>query len=225
MKHNPLDKLSPPTTHKRKSVSRRLIKAVRQENIKQAIGQLFPGCEIYGFTKGQFCLIDIIEHCLEQTGGADVVVSTWSAASGDIKAANRLMTQSLIKSLRFIVDFSFKSRKPHFCADLLNTFGQDCIRVSKIHAKFCTIKNEQWALTIRTSMNLNYNPRFENFEISDDVGLYNFMNEIVQELWATQESHDGFNLRPSQNERAFDRMYRTGELRPVTADALITRRL
>ena len=52
-----------------------------------AIGSLTKGCEIFGLTKGNFSLISILEHCLEQTGLADVVVSTWTAAAVDIKAA------------------------------------------------------------------------------------------------------------------------------------------
>jgi hypothetical protein len=220
-----LEKLSSANTHKRRGVNRQIVKAVRGESAKQAIGVLYPGCEIYGFTKGQFCLIDILEHCLEQTGPADVVICTWSAASGDIRAANRLLREKRIKSLRFVVDYSFKSRKPEFCAELLTTFGADCIRVSSIHAKFCTVKSDTYSLVIRTSMNLNYNPRFENFEISDDVGMFDFMSEIVEELWRTQETYAGFDARPSDNIRSFQAMFATGALEPARASDLVKGRI
>lgn len=197
------------------SIQRDLKMAVRGETARSAIGKLANGCEIYGFTKGQFSLIDILEHCIQQTGPADVVICTWSAASGDIRAANRLLSNGRIKGLRFIVDFSFKSRKPKFCEDLIKTFGADCIRVTSIHAKFCLIRNKNWNLVIRTSMNLNFNPRFENFEISDDLAMADFMEGIVSEIWDTQERMVGFTNRPYDNKREFSSMYVGDEIESV----------
>lgn len=207
-KKDMLGLITVPTVHKRKLPRARTItKAVRRENAVQAIGKIEPGAEIYGFTKGQFSLIDILEHCLSEVGPSDVSICTWSAASGDISAANRLLSNGRIKSLRFIIDFSFKSRKPQFCAELVNTFGPDCIRVTSIHSKFALIAAESFSLVVRTSMNLNFNPRFENFEISDDPNMMGFMQEIVREIWATQEDSEGLTNRPSDNKAGFNRMY------------------
>ena len=201
----PLQKLN--TVHKRKDVKWDLRSAVRGENAAQAIGAIYTGCEIFGFTKGQFCIINILEHILNQIGTADVVICTWSAASGDIRAAHRMLSLKKINSLKFIVDYSFKSRKPHFCDELVKTYVGDSIRVTSIHAKFITVKTKNYHIVIRTSMNLNYNPRFENFEISDHLGLYNFMAEIIDEIWKTQEDYAGIKNRPQDNKNDFKRMF------------------
>jgi len=194
--------------HKRKKINRDLRSGLRGENAAQVIGDLYPGCEIFGFTKGQFCIINVLEHVLNQVGPAEVVICTWSAASGDIRAAHRMLSLNKIKSLKFIVDFSFKSRKPQFCDELIKAFGGDAIRVTSCHAKFITVKSETYNIAIRTSMNLNYNPRFENFEISDDLGMYDFMTEIVDEIWNTQEDYVGIEKnRPSDNKRDFQRTF------------------
>lgn len=180
-----LEVLKSPTIFRRQKVNRDSRRALRMETAKESIGALEPGCEIYGFTKGQFCLIHILEHCLAQIGQpADVDIATWSAASGDIQAAHRLMKLDSIRRLRFLVDFSFPRRKPQFCQELIDTFGAECIRVTSIHAKFMTIASGDWNLVIRTSMNLNYNPRFENFEISDDPKMLAFMRSIMDEVWS-----------------------------------------
>lgn len=197
-------KLEGGTIHKRKKVNREIRPAFRGETAAMAIGELYPGCEIYGFTKGQFCCINILEHVLNQTGPAHVTICTWSAASGDIRAAHRMLKLGNIKSLRFVVDFSFKSRKPQFCKELLETFGPDAIRVTSIHAKFMTVKSNKFSLVIRTSMNLNFNPRFENFEISDDPGMMAFMDGVVDEIWRTQEPHEGFQS-PSKGKQSFEK--------------------
>jgi hypothetical protein len=208
-KHSDLSGLEAPTVHKRRLTGHRdCRRALRKENAREAIGDLYAGCEIYGFTKGQFCLVHILEHCLDRVGpGADVDISTWSAASGDIQAAYRMMRLNM-RRLRFLVDFSFQSRKPKFCAELIETFGYDALRVTSVHAKFMTIRREPWNLVIRTSMNLNYNPRFENFEISDDPAMCDFMTAIMDEIWASQRPAEGFDARPSDNVRAFEGLWR-----------------
>jgi hypothetical protein len=197
-----LKRLSPPSSHKRTNITRTIKPGIRGESAQRTIGQLTPGCEIYGFTKGQFSCIHILEHVLKQTGPADVTICTWSAASGDISAAHNMLHMGGIDSLRFIVDFSFKSRKPKFCQELIDAFGPDAIRVTSIHAKFMVVRNEAWSLCIRTSMNLNHNPRFENFEISDDAAMCDFMLEIVDEIWRTQQPLDGFKT-PSDGQKSF----------------------
>ena len=44
------------------------------------------------------------------------------------------------------------------------------------------IKNNDWNIVIRTSMNLNENKRLENFEISDCEILYNYLNDICIDI-------------------------------------------
>lgn len=77
---------------------------------------------------GKFSLVDVIEHLLATTGPADLVVSTWTAAGADIGFANRLLADGRIRSLRFVVDYSFQSRQPAYCAALREAFGDDAIR-------------------------------------------------------------------------------------------------
>jgi len=201
-----LKKLKPPTVIKRSNINREIKNGLYGETAANVIGTINKNCEIYGFTKGQFSCIHILEHILKQTGKADVTICTWSAASGDIKAAHNMLKMGGINNLRFIVDFSFKSRKPKFCKELIGAFGADAIRVTSIHAKFILIKNEKWSICIRTSMNLNFNPRFENFEISDDQNLYCFMNDVVEDIFKTQENYEGF-ISPSRGKKSYKELY------------------
>lgn len=55
-----------------------------------------------------------------------------------------------------------------------------------MHAKFAVMTNEKYHLAIRTSMNLNENRRIENFEISDDKLLADYLTSII----------DGFFEKP-----------------------------
>ena len=182
-----LNNLQAPAVFKRKNIKRENHRAFNLETAQRAIGPLEKGCDIFGFNKGQFSKIDIIEHCLNQTGPADVSICTWSASSGDIQKAQTFLYNNSIKSLRFIVDFSFKARKPEFLDELIECFGADAVRLTVVHSKFVVIRNENWNIVIRTSMNLNHNPRFENFEITDSKEFADFFDEITDEIWARSE--------------------------------------
>ncbi|QQK75143.1 hypothetical protein HUG15_05675 [Salicibibacter cibarius] len=81
------------------------------------------------------------------------------------------------------MDRSFPTRQPAYCQQLIDTFGADSLRLTRTHAKFILLDNDDWHLVIRTSMNLNENARVENFEISDDPDMHAFMMQLVDEVW------------------------------------------
>ncbi len=174
------------------------------DNAKDAVGEITPACEIYGLSNGVCSLADIILHLLAATGPADVTISTWTAAGSDITHANSLLTAGQIRSLRFIVDFSFPSRQPAYCTALREAFGDEAIRVTKTHAKFVLIRNERWNIALRTSMNLNKNTRLENFEISDDTELCDYLESFISALFGAQKPAEGFNQRPQDNVNQFE---------------------
>ena len=191
---------------KTKAESRVIRRALTQTAAATAIGPIEPGCEIYGLTKGQFSLIDLIEHVLSFTGPCRAVISTWTAAGADVSFAYKLMSCGLLQSLRFLVDFSFPSRQPAYCAALRETFGDDCIRISKNHAKFVLLRNDCWNIVIRTSMNLNENRRLENFEISDDARLADFLARVIEEIFEAQPTAGHFAKRPIDHINDFEKL-------------------
>ena len=193
-------------THKRKNVSARQIRRLTGgQNAHAAIGTLEPGCEIFGFSKGQFSKINLLTALLEQTGPANVTVCTWSALHGHIDDVHVLLKNQAILSMRWLIDFSFLSRRPDYIANLRHRFADDCIRVTSCHAKFMIIRNERWNLAIRTSMNLTDNPRFENFEISDDPGLADFLDRMVDEVFETPNAPATFDSIPQEHKDAFSK--------------------
>ena len=184
---------------------RQIRRGISSSIAADAIGPIEPGCEIFGLNKGKFSLVDIISHCLQASGPSDVTISTWTAAGADLGFAYGLMTDGAIRSLRFIVDFSFPTRQPQYCAALRERFGDECIRVTKTHAKFVLIRNERWNLVIRSSMNLNENKRLESFEISDHAGMAEFLAGVVESLLGAQPEGKGFTNTPYQNVMEFER--------------------
>ena len=144
------------------------------------------GCELFGLTKGQFSLTDMIEAILEKTGPADLSISTWTAANGDVSRMLELLRSGAIRSCRWLVDMTFMRRCPSLAAEIRAKFGADAIRVTRTHAKFCTITNDDWQVALRSSMNLNQNPRLESFQVGHDPELCVFLSNVMDEIWTKQ---------------------------------------
>jgi hypothetical protein len=161
----------------------RELRAAKQGRAREAIGDLQPGLELFVLTFGQFSLIDVLVALLDSTGPADVDVSTWTAAHAHLEESRKLLDDKRIRRLRFLVDRSLLTRQPAYCARLRELFGDGCIRTNRSHCKFMTVRNERWTLAVRTSMNLNENPRLENLEVSDDPRLCAFLVTLVDDVF------------------------------------------
>lgn len=75
-----LNNLKSPAVFEAPRRRRKNVSALAGESARSTIGKLRKRCEMFGFTKGQFSLIDLLQAIVIQTGPADVLVSTWTAA-------------------------------------------------------------------------------------------------------------------------------------------------
>lgn len=160
----------------------------RRETAAEAVAGLsLDGRETFGLTRGQFSLIDLIESALAITGPAELAISTWTAANTDISTTLALVASGRITAARWLVDLTFVRRCPQLVARIRDTFGGNAIRVTRNHAKFCVITNDKWQVVLRTSMNLNHNPRLEDFTIAHDPELAAFLLTAINDIWAKQD--------------------------------------
>ena len=98
-----------------------------------------------------------------------------------------LLQTGRITGCRFLVDQTFVRRVPALAAQIRRQFGDDAIRVTKTHAKFCTIVNNEWQVALRSSMNLNQNPRLESFQLGHDPELCAFLTAALDDIWRRQD--------------------------------------
>lgn len=145
--------------------------------------------DVVGLTFGQFSLLDLIDATLEITGPADVAISTWSAGFYDVEAAERFRDSGRIRRIRFVMDSSAK-RGQASVGDVGEVFGPDTVRATRSHAKFALITNDDWSVLITTSMNLNLNPRCEQFEMTDDPDRADLFMGFVDALFDELDEGD-----------------------------------
>lgn len=167
----------------RKPKQRRVFRKSGTDNAAALIGRLSDGDEICGIANGQFSLVDIIEHILNEIGPSDIGISTWTMGIYDIDRAMAFTANGLIKKIRFMLDPSMFSRRPELSSILLRGFGIGSFRAVNTHAKFATLRSDRLAVAVRSSMNLNPNSRIENFDISVCDETTAFFEDMMNVVW------------------------------------------
>lgn len=188
------------TLQERHRIIRRLIGTA---TAKDAIAGLEMGKSIFGLTVGQFSLVDLLYALIDHIGPCRLDLSTWSAATADVADMVALIGDGRVQSMRMVLDLSLVHRKPEVAKSITERFGRHSIRVTSNHAKFALLSNDAWAVVLKTSMNLNQNPRMEDFDLSTDPELHAFLTGFVDKLFA-EEAQDYRSAGQAKN--AFLRM-------------------
>jgi hypothetical protein len=184
-----LDTIAVPTIHRRAlNAAHRQIRDLRKgQTAAAAIAGLDHETEIFGFTKGQFGLLDLLGAVLPITGPCHLSISTWTAAPYEVQSLAAMLQRGDITGTRWLVDFSMARREPATTAQIRDAFGPDNIRVAQNHAKWALFQNGAWRVVLRSSMNLNMNPRLEDFQIAHDPALAAFFNTFLDHVFAKQQ--------------------------------------
>lgn len=176
-----------PVMARARPAPRRRQRLSKTANARDTLSEFGRGIEVDILTFGQFSISDAVEAVLERTGPAHVAISTWTAASADLTRTARHLHDERIQSLRLLVDRSFLTRQPEYARTCLALFGEAAIRTSRIHAKFCLVHNDAWHVVMRTSMNLNENPRLEYLQVVDDADLCAWYLSVIDEIFKTED--------------------------------------
>lgn len=154
--------------------------------------------EYHCLSVGQYNLIDIIEKVVDLIGVCDIDLAVWTAATASLKKAELFLTNKSVKNMRWIIDPSFKSRKPNYVKTLRESFGNDCVRTIPTHAKFILIYNKNYNVIIQTSMNLNQNKRLESFTIIESKELVDFYRDFVGMVFEKKDSLKNYGSQSQQ---------------------------
>ena len=173
----------------------------RRADAAEALGKIEPGTDRYIVTKGQFSLIDLISATADATGPAHLYISLFTAHGSGISDAHDFLKSGKILSARWLVDFTFQRRKPHFVGQLRALFGDECIRITKTHAKIVVLKNDRYAVSILSSMNLTHNPRIEFILVREDRELADFNTAWIDEIFRIKPAPTAETWRLSKREQ------------------------
>lgn len=144
--------------------------------------ELDPGFSLFGVTRGQFSMIDVIRYFVDRLKPAHVSVWTWAIASYEVEAFEYFYQTDAIVDASLIVDRSAEDRNAELIDRWRQKFGIQKVRVCKTHAKIATIEGAGLKVLCRGSMNLNHNPRFEQFDISEGGEAFDLVKQIENDI-------------------------------------------
>lgn len=161
------------------------------QSAAEAIGEITPGMGLFILTRGQWSFVDAVHHILEQAGPAELSIWTWTVAPFDMAQLRLLTDRGLITSARLFVDRGGRGAI-RLITDWQELYGEDSARWVISHAKMARFRcSSGLRLLLRGSPNLNYNPRFENFDLSEGDDAYRLVEQVEAAEFPVIKPEDG----------------------------------
>lgn len=168
----------------------------------ECIGEICPGMAIFAVTRGQFSMIDAILAVLDQVGEAKITLWTWTVAEYEIECLERLMADGRITQALMMIDPSARGKNGALLDRWRATFGPNSIKFVVNHSKIATVQTPNLKILMRGSMNLNFNPRFEQFDLTEGGEDFDLVREIEDDIEV---------LRPNASIAEVQKASRVGE--------------
>jgi hypothetical protein len=148
--------------------------------LTKSFGQIIPGTQKHYYSDGNFNLLRLIFHILQQTGPAHVLMSTYSISQDSLEQVRNRINRGEILSIRFLIDNRVKVMSPRPFQMLKEGFSYRCV---SLHAKVALIWNDDWHLSIVTSQNATDNPKLERGVIFTDPEIFNFDKTVLEDAF------------------------------------------
>jgi hypothetical protein len=146
-----------------------------RDNLKETIGEIKKDMHLYCFSDGQFSLVAILGYILNKIGKSNVWIATWTIGLDSIGALRILKETGKIDTIKILLDRSYDSRNKIYSKELKKAISEQNIYTISNHAKIMVIYNENWNISLITSMNLNKNKRLEFIEIIENKDMAKFV--------------------------------------------------
>ncbi len=139
--------------------------------------KLLPNSTLPYFSTGHVQLHHIIEDILNQTGEADLFISSFTVAEEFIRKLYKYKEQNLIKSLTLLIDLRSSKKLLHLTYFLSQV--ADEVYLANNHSKIMLIKNKQHHVSVVTSQNQTRGNRFEAGMICTQKHVYDFYKKQI----------------------------------------------
>jgi len=190
MPHPPAE-LTQPRTKMMAASARRSRAAESFRTAADCIGPIESGLALFAVTRGQFSMIDAVLHCLDQVGPSSISLWTWTIAEYEVDKCIELLDHGAItEEGRLLLNGGDHARvranraNERIIDRWRERFGPDSVRDVMNHAKIARVASldGRFRLLLRGSMNLNFNPRFEQLDITEGGPDYDLVEQLETEL-------------------------------------------
>jgi hypothetical protein len=140
--------------------------------VQDVIGPVSMGESIHFVSMGEWSSHNLLLYLLDQTGPANVYISTWSVSENAVRQLIDAIYNKQIQKLYCVFDWRVKLRRPEVFS--LVQYNISDIRLTTCHAKVTVIQNDTWHIAIVGSANYTNNPRIEAGVIACDKEIAEF---------------------------------------------------
>jgi hypothetical protein len=152
-------------------------------NAASAIGPITKGMSLFAITRGQWSMIDALLHTLDCVGPSKISLWTWTVAEYEVEVLERLRRDERVTGGRLVIDHGARNKNASLIRDWQASYGADSVRYVLNHAKIARVESESgFRCLLRGSMNLNFNPRFEQFDLTEGGQDYDLIESVEEEL-------------------------------------------
>lgn len=125
--------------------------------------------------------LGLLGWILDQTGRADVYVSTFSTSDAFLSGFFRLKNKKLINHSVLVVDLKAARKTVKLNKLMQNCF--DNVYLAMNHSKIVLVQNDKWTVSVISSQNQTYGDRAECTMITTDqdvfLSLYSGLSDMV----------------------------------------------
>jgi len=144
-------------------------------------------------------MIDAVLACLDQSGPAEISLWTWTVAEYEIECLERLRIDKRLTGGTLIIDGGARNKNAGLIRQWKSTFGPESVRYVINHSKMATILSKDFKLLLRGSMNLNFNPRFEQFDLTEGGADFDLVKRLESELPVLEDNAPGKEVYKASN--------------------------
>lgn len=156
-------------------------------DLHQLIGQLQHDEHIHVPSKARWSMHDMLQYILEQTGPADVWITSWTITEQPVRTIVEHIDKGLIRSCRMLLSERVEAMNP---AALQLAKGNLQVRLTKLHAKCIVVLNDTWGVTVGGSANMTRNPRIEMYIVSTHRAVAEADRAWIDEVFAGAHPFD-----------------------------------
>jgi hypothetical protein len=162
--------------------ARRAVAVETFQSAATTIGPIQHGMSLFAITRGQFSMLDALMHVLAEVGKARVSLWTWTVAEYELAQFSRFQECGMITSGLLVIDEGARKKNHALIAGWQASYGPDSVRYVLNHAKIATVETDEFKLLLRGSMNLNFNPRFEQMDLTEGGPDFDLVRQIESDL-------------------------------------------
>lgn len=145
--------------------------------LRAHLGHLQHNHIVNFWTFGRYAMHHVLRYVLSQTGPAHVSACTWAVSMRAVEELLSLRKQGLLLSFRLWIDPRVKVRNPEPLQVLQLNWP---IVIAPVHAKVCTISNDNWKVSVSGSLNFTTNPQPERGSISSVPHVFEADFDIIE---------------------------------------------